>query len=86
MKKRPVPKDTLLLQTKKEKTKQKLSERYYGKQDLLKTYDEKFPGFNLKYRNDLSRRVNGHKQDLSYRGGAGDELDDADFPRTRTKH
>jgi len=65
---RPAPRDTFLLQSKKEKSRQRLAERYYGKKDLLATYDEKFPGKNLKYRNDLKRRVHSHKQDLIYRG------------------
>lgn len=52
----------------KEESLKRLVERYYGKKDLLDTYDELFPGFELMYRNDLKRRVQRHENDLKYRG------------------
>lgn len=45
-----------------------LAERYYGKKDLLDTWDES-PLKDVQYRNDLARRVRGHRHDILYRGG-----------------
>lgn len=60
--------DTPLMVNKKKKSRERLTERYLGKRDLLATWDDCFPGKDLKYRNDLKRRVHAHKQDLIYRG------------------
>lgn len=45
-----------------------LTERYYGKKDLLDTWDESSLR-DVRYRNDLARRVRGHRHDILYRGG-----------------
>jgi hypothetical protein len=57
---------------KKEKSFKRLMERYLGKRELLATWDE-YPGEDLKYRNDLKRRVTGHKRDILTRSGENPE-------------
>lgn len=53
---------------KKKASLRRLAERYYGKKDLLETWDE-HPGKDHQYRRELARRVHAHKEDIRYRGG-----------------
>jgi hypothetical protein len=53
---------------KNEQAFQRLSERYYGKKDLLTTWEQFGNRNDMKYRNDLKQRVDRHKKDLIYRG------------------
>jgi len=60
-------KETRTMSDKKQRSLQRLSERYYGKTDLLKEwagYEHIDPGYVA----DLARRVRGHSLDLAYRG------------------
>lgn len=58
--------ETAIMSEKKAKTLQALSERYYGKKDLLQEWEE--AGIENDYTADLRRRVRGHQNDLAYRG------------------
>lgn len=49
---------------------QRLYERYEGKKDLLATWDQIGDGIDPNYRRDLKRRLQTHKNDLTYRGAA----------------
>jgi hypothetical protein len=66
---RKLPKDNGCVTEKKERSLARLKERYYGKKDLLDTWDTR-SGIekNNDYRNDLKRRVQTHKNDMIYRG------------------
>ena len=55
-----------MLEKKKQKM-EKLIERYYGKRDLLATWEAR--GNDHGYLVDLARRVRGHHMDILYRGG-----------------
>lgn len=73
--------ESRLMREKKERNLVALTERYYGKKDLLATWEEerrRHGGIDNvdvenKYLIDLARRVRGHKNDLTYRGA--DECD-----------
>ena len=56
-----------MLEKKAEKLR-RLTERYYGKKDILDTWDEHNGNIDMPYRNDLKRRVTAHRNDLMYRG------------------
>lgn len=56
-----------LIEQRKIRNLKRLTERYYGKKDLLDEW-ELFPGVDPTYRNDLKRRVNICHNDLLYRG------------------
>jgi hypothetical protein len=59
-----------LMAQKKEKTLEKLAEKYVGKKALLDEW-ERFPVLDPDYVRDLRRRVRGHHNDLAYRGMDG---------------
>ena len=55
------------MEKKKARSRQLLAERYYGKRDILATYEEmNIP--KTSYLKDLKRRVRSHHNDLAYRG------------------
>ncbi len=63
---------------KKKKSFERLTERYYGKKDILASWEERNLMSNPKngriehmdrdYLRDLCRRIRGHQNDLAYRG------------------
>lgn len=65
---RRIPDDNISVAVKKERSRQRLAERYYGKKDLLETWEEHAPGRAITYKRDLKRRLRGHENDLRYRG------------------
>lgn len=65
---RKLPKENGCITEKKEKSLARLRERYYGKKDLLDTWDTQNKIESHDYRNDLKRRVQTHKNDMIYRG------------------
>jgi hypothetical protein len=62
--------ESLFLSEKKEQNRIKLSQKYYGKRDLVSEW-EPFPDLDPDYVRDLKRRVRGHYLDLVYRGAEG---------------
>lgn len=58
---------TKKIQRRKDATKEKLQERYLGKKALSDTWMQVKEGHN-DYTRDLKKRVDGHKNDLIYRG------------------
>lgn len=74
--------ESRLMREKKERNLVALTERYYGKKDLLATWEEerlRRKGIENEnsYLIDLARRVRGHKNDLAYRGADGFSESDA---------
>jgi hypothetical protein len=61
-------KTTRQMAQKKEKSRIRLAERYYGKRDLLAAWEERPRKADPGYLRDLRRRVRGHQMDLAYRG------------------
>jgi hypothetical protein len=72
---------TPLVAEKKEKSRMRLAERYYGKKDILASWEQRslmstpkngrVEHMDLVYLRDLSRRIRGHYLDLTYRGMDG---------------
>lgn len=60
--------ESVLVCENKARSLEKLVERYYGKRDLLATWDMLIECVDREYRMDLKRRVQSHKNDLMYRG------------------
>lgn len=59
--------ETPLMAEKKERSRQLLAERYYGKKDLLKEWSG-YEHLDRGYVFDLNRRIRGYALDLAYRG------------------
>lgn len=59
--------DTPIMWAKKQRNRQRLAERYYGKKDLLTEW-EGFESLDPEYVMDLTRRVRAYSLDLAYRG------------------
>ena len=62
--------ETPIISEKKAISRQKLAERYYGKRDILASWENRSDA-DLEYIRDLARRVRGHQNDLAYRGMDG---------------
>jgi hypothetical protein len=65
---RRIPDDSLSATKRKQAKMERLVERYEGKRALLATWEQS-ELLDPDYRNDLKKRVNGHKCDIIYRGG-----------------
>lgn len=61
--------ETKIMREKKSRNLVRLTDRYYGKKDLLREWEE--AGIENDYVADLRRRVRGHQNDLAYRGVDG---------------
>jgi hypothetical protein len=59
----------------KKRSVERLSERYYGKLDLLAAWED-HPQPDLDYIRDLKARLRTHKNDLTYRGVDTDDIRD----------
>lgn len=71
--------ETAIIIAKKAESRLRLIERYYGKKDILASWEQcpiyscarmlrLAPQPDLNYVRDLARRVHGHQNDLAYRG------------------
>jgi hypothetical protein len=66
--------DTKKMAAKKKLSREKMIERYHGKNDLLATWDE-HPDLDREYRADLKQRVHYHQQAIVYRGVPYEEFE-----------
>jgi hypothetical protein len=61
-------KTTPRMAKKKEKSRVRLAEKYYGKKDILATWEACSKKASPGYLRDLRKRIRTHQNDLAYRG------------------